>query len=48
MARLTTIPAIDAIVALSIVAAVGDFLRFSNPDKLVSNMGLNPKVRQVR
>ena len=41
-----TIPGVDATVALSIVAAVGDFGRFSSPDKLVSYLGLNPRVRQ--
>jgi transposase len=46
VARLMTIPGIDAIVAMSIVAAVGDFSRFPSPDRLVSYMGLNPKVRQ--
>jgi transposase len=46
VARLMTIPGIDAIVAISIVAAVGDFARFGGPDRLVSYMGLNPKVRQ--
>jgi transposase len=44
--RLMTIPGIDAIAAISIVAAVGDFSRFTSPDKLVSYFGLNPKVRQ--
>ncbi len=44
--RLMTIPGVDATVALSIVAAVGDFDRFSSPDKLVSYLGLNPRVRQ--
>jgi transposase len=43
---LMTIPGVDATVALSIVAAVGDFPRFSSPDKLVSYLGLNPRVRQ--
>jgi transposase len=46
VARLMTIPGVDAIVAISIVAAVGDFTRFSDPDKLVAYVGLNPKVRQ--
>ena len=41
-----TIPGIDATVALSIVAAVGDFSRFQSPQKLVSYLGLNPRVRQ--
>ena len=44
--RLMTIPGVDAIAAISIVAAVGDFSRFSSPDKLVAYFGLNPKVRQ--
>src|SRR5881409_4011255 len=44
--RLMTIPGVDATVALSIVAAVGDFTRFRTPDKLVAYFGLNPRVRQ--
>jgi transposase len=44
--RLMTIPGIDAIAAISIVAAVGDFTRFTDADKLVAYVGLNPKVRQ--
>jgi transposase len=44
--RLMTIPGVDATVALSIVAAVGDFTRFRTPERLVSYLGLNPKVRQ--
>jgi transposase len=44
--RLMTIPGVDATVALSLVAAVGDFDRFRSPDKLVSYLGLNPRVRQ--
>lgn len=46
VARLMTIPGVDVIVALSVVAAVGDFHRFPSADKLVSYVGLNPKVRQ--
>lgn len=46
VARLMTVPGIDVAVAISVVAAVGDFSRFSSPDKLVSYLGLNPKVRQ--
>jgi hypothetical protein len=34
--RLTTIPGVAATVALSIVAAVGDFHRFSSPQRLVA------------
>jgi transposase len=44
--RLMTIPGVDATVALSVVAAAGDFARFSTAQKLVSYLGLNPRVRQ--
>jgi transposase len=44
--RLMTIPGVDATVAVSLVAAVGDFRRFSRPERLVSYLGLNPRVRQ--
>jgi len=44
--RLLTIPGVDATVALAIVAAVGDFSRFPSPQRLVSYLGLNPRVRQ--
>jgi transposase len=44
--RLMTIPGVDATVALSLVAAVGDFRRFPTPEQLVSYLGLNPRVRQ--
>ena len=44
--RLMTVPGIDATVALSIVAAVGDFAQFRSPEKLVAYLGLNPRVRQ--
>src|SRR4051794_9393723 len=40
-----TVPGIDAPVALSIVAAVGDFTRFRTPEKLVAYLALNPRVR---
>ena len=44
--RLMTIPGVDATVALSIVAAVGEFRRFRRPEQLVCYLGLNPRVRQ--
>ena len=44
--RLMSVPGIDVIVAISIVAAVGDFARFDSPDRLVAYLGLNPRVRQ--
>jgi transposase len=46
VARLMTVPGIDVIVAMSVVAAVGDFSRFEDPDRLVAYLGLNPRVRQ--
>src|SRR6266542_3327427 len=37
---------LELTVALAIVAAVGDFGRFPSPQRLVSYLGLNPRVRQ--
>ena len=48
VAHLMTVPGIDAIAGISIVAAVGDFSRFDDPDKLVAYVGLNPRVATVR
>lgn len=44
--RLMTIAGVDAIVAASVLAAIGDITRFSGPEKLVSYLGLNPSVHQ--
>jgi hypothetical protein len=44
--RLMTIPGVDMVVGLAIVAAIGDVGRFEQPQKLVSYLGLNPSVRQ--
>jgi transposase len=44
--RLMTITGVNATVAMSVLAAIGDIKRFSSPQKLVSSFGLNPKVRQ--
>src|SRR5262249_37648207 len=44
--RLMTIPGIDMVVALALVAAIGDIERFGRPEKLVGYLGLNPSVRQ--
>ena len=41
-----TVPGVDMTVALGIVAAIGDIQRFRSPQKLVSYLGLNPRVRQ--
>jgi transposase len=44
--RLLTIPGVDRTVALSLVAAIGDIARFSDSRRLVSYLGLDPRVRQ--
>ncbi|MGH3040553.1 MAG: IS110 family transposase [Gaiellaceae bacterium] len=44
--RLLTIPGVDRTVALSLVAAIGDIDRFPDARRLVSYLGLDPKVRQ--
>jgi len=44
--RLMTIPGVDVAVALGLVAAIGPITRFRSPQKLVSYLGLNPRVRQ--
>jgi transposase len=44
--RLMTIPGVDVAVALGLVAAIGPITRFRAPQKLVSYLGLNPRVRQ--
>ncbi|MES0089048.1 transposase [Mesorhizobium sp. M0026] len=44
--RLMTLPGLDVTVAASLAAAIGDIRRFSDPQKLVAYLGLNPSVRQ--
>ena len=44
--RLLTITGVNINVAAGLVAAIGDIRRFSSPLKLVSYVGLNPRVRQ--
>lgn len=44
--RMMTIPGVDMPVAVAIKATVGDFSRFPSPNKLVSYVGLDPRVRQ--
>jgi transposase len=44
--RLLTITGINLIVAAGLVAAIGDVRRFTSSQKLVSYVGLNPRVRQ--
>ena len=44
--RLMTIPRVAMVVALAMMAAIGDVARFEGPEKLVSYLSLNPSVRQ--
>ncbi len=44
--RLMTVPGVSLMTATTFMAAVGDIERFSDPRKLVSYLGLDPKVRQ--
>jgi transposase len=44
--RLMTIPGIDMVVALALIAAIGDVERFAKPGQLAGYLGLNPSVRQ--
>jgi transposase len=44
--RLMTVPGVSLISAATFVAVVGDVTRFATPKKLVSYVGLDPKVRQ--
>lgn len=44
--RLMTIPGIDMVVAVGLMAAIGKIERFETPDKLVAYIGLNPSVHQ--
>jgi transposase len=39
-------PGVNLIVAAGLAAAIGDVRRFPDPQKLVSYVGLNPRVRQ--
>lgn len=45
--RLMTIPGIDFIIAISLKAAIGEIERFKESKKLVSYLGLNPRVSQT-
>jgi transposase len=44
--RLLTIPGVNMHTAAAFMASVGDIGRFSSPRKLVSYLGLDPRVRQ--
>jgi transposase len=44
--RLISVPGVNLVSAATLVAVVGDIGRFSTPRKLVSYVGLDPRVRQ--
>ena len=44
--RMMTIGGVNAVVAMSVLAAIGEITRFSSAEKLVSYLGLNPRVPQ--
>ena len=44
--RLMTVPGVNVMTAAVFMASVGDIRRFSTPRKLVSYLGLDPRVRQ--
>jgi transposase len=44
--RLITVPGVSLMTAATFTAAVGEIRRFGDPRKLVSYLGLDPKVRQ--
>ena len=46
IALLCSIPGIGLITAATILAEIGDFSAFSNPDKLVAFFGIDPSVKQ--
>jgi transposase len=41
-----TIPGVDMVVALALIAAIGNIERFARPEQLVGYLRLNPSVRQ--
>jgi transposase len=44
--RLMSVPGVNLVSAATVVAAIGDVGRFESPRKLVSYVGLDPRVRQ--
>jgi transposase len=44
--RLMTVPGVNVQTAATFMAAIGEISRFSSPGKLVSYLGLDPRVRQ--
>ncbi len=44
--RLMTIPGVDMVVAVGLIAAIGPIDPFDGPERLVAYLGLNPSVHQ--
>jgi hypothetical protein len=44
--RLMTMPGVDMVVAVGLLAAIGPITHFDAPDRLVSYLGLNPAAHQ--
>lgn len=44
--RLMTVPGVNVMTAATFMASVGHIHRFSTPRKLVSYLGLDPRMRQ--
>jgi transposase len=44
--QLMSVPGVGLITAMAFLAQVGDIMRFGNPNRLVSYLGLDPRVRQ--
>ncbi|AMK25631.1 transposase IS116/IS110/IS902 family protein [Sphingobium sp. TKS] len=44
--RLTTIPGIDMVVAVGLLAAIGPIDRFTSPESLIAFLGLDPSAHQ--
>lgn len=44
--KLMTIAGISSVVATAVMAAIGDISRFPTPDRLASDFGLTPRLRQ--
>jgi transposase len=44
--RLMTVGGINLTIAVGLISAIGEVSRFPSPEKLVSYLGLNPRVRQ--
>jgi transposase len=46
MRKLMTVAGISSVIAMAVIAPIGDIGRFATPEKLASYFGLTPRVRQ--